>query len=152
MTHYNTIITLICIIAIMIFIITKRIFRYYPQTEVTLMCTEHFLMIRYKQKLSYSAVYYVLSNATLVLSIITIMTVIHIILDQRISRHIYAFLSYTLHCFLGIAVRTPGIGRVDLCSSPMGGSNLTRKYGCNYIFLLVLYYTHYTFYARYFTG
>ena len=83
-------------------------------------------MIRYKQKLSYSAVYYVLSTATLVLSIITIMTIIYIILDQRISRQIYAFFPYTLHCFLGIAVRTPGIGRVDLCSSPMGGSNLTR--------------------------
>ena len=110
------------------------IFRYYPQTEVTLMCTEHFLMIRYKQKLSYSAVYYVLSNATLVLSIITIMTVIYIILEQRISRQIFAFFSYTLHCFLGLAVRTPGIGRVDLCSSPVSWSNLTRKNRRNYIF------------------
>ena len=87
-----------------------------------------------QNKMSYPAVYYVLSNATLVLSIITIMTVIYIILEQRISRQIYAFFQYTLHCFLGIAVRTPGIGRVDLCSSPMGGSNLTRKNGCNYIF------------------
>ena len=69
----------------------------HQQTEVTLMCTEHFLMIRYKQKLSYSAVYCVLSSATLVLSIITIMTIIYIILDQRISRQIYAFFSYTLH-------------------------------------------------------
>ena len=82
-----------------------------------------------QNKMSYPAVNYVLSNATLVLSIITIMTVIYIILEQRISRHIYPFLSYTLHCFRGLAVRTPGIGRVDLCSSPMGGSNLTRKNG-----------------------
>ena len=65
-----------------------------------------------QNKMSYPAVYYVLSNATLVLSIITIMTVIYIILDHRISRHIYAFVSYTLHCFLGIAVRTPCIGRL----------------------------------------
>ena len=32
------------------FALKAWIFRYYPQTEVTLMCTEHFLMIRYKTK------------------------------------------------------------------------------------------------------
>ena len=73
-----------------------------------------------QNKMSYPAVYYVLSKAKIVLFIITIMTVIYIILEQQISRQIYAFFSYTLHCFLGLAVRTPGIGPVDLCSSPVG--------------------------------
>ena len=105
-----------------------------------------------QNKMSYPVVYYVLSKATIVLSIITIITVIYIILEQQISHDIYPFFKYTLHCSRGLAVSIPGIGRVDLCSSPMGGSNLTRKNRHKAIFFLVLYYTHYTFYARYFTG
>ncbi len=67
------------------------------------------------------------------LSIIIIMTIMYIILVQRISRHIHAFFSYTLPWFLGLAVSTSGIGLVDLSSSPMGGSNLARKNRNNYI-------------------
>jgi hypothetical protein len=50
-----------------------------------------------------------------------------IILVKLTSSQIYALFSYTLHWFLGLAVSTPNSGRVDLCSSPKGGSNLTRK-------------------------
>ena len=91
------------------------------------------LMIRYKQNVIPSGLLRPF-KAKIVLFIITIMTVIYIILEQQISRQIYAFFSYTLHCFLGLAVRTPGIGPVDLCSSPVGWSNLTRRNICNYIF------------------
>ncbi len=50
-----------------------------------------------------------------------------IILVKQTSRQVYALFSNTIHWFLGLAVSTPDIGRVDLCSSPKGGSNLTRE-------------------------
>ncbi len=49
-----------------------------------------------------------------------------IILVKQTERTIYPFFSITLHSFLGLAVSIPNIGRVDLCSSPKGESNLTR--------------------------
>ena len=118
------------------------------------MCTEHFLMIRYKTNvilctltspvhccawISYYIYYDSYFNSL-------------IILVKQTSRQIYALFSNTFHWFLGLAVSTPDIGRVDLCSSPKGGSNLTRKKRYKDIFLLVLYYTHYTFYTHYFAG
>jgi hypothetical protein len=120
----------------------------------TLMCTEHFLMIRYKTNVILWAStrsvhscawisYYIYYNSYYNYLIISV---------KQKSRQIYAIFSNTLHWFLGLAVSTPDIGRVDLCSNPKGGSNLTWKKRYTDIFWLVLNYTHYTFYTHYFAG
>ncbi len=113
------------------------------------MCTEHFLMIRYKTNVILCALtrpvhccawisYYIYYNSYFNYLIILV---------KQTSRQIYALFSNTLHWFLGLAVSTPNIGHVDLCSSLKGGSNLTRINRYKDIFTSFVLYALYILYS-----
>jgi hypothetical protein len=73
-----------------------------------------------------------------------------ILVNQSQVEYITYFPFHSIH--LGLAVSIPYIGCVDLCSSPGVENNLTQGKRLKYIFCLVFYYTHYTFYTHYFAG
>ena len=93
------------------------------------MCTELFLMIRYKTNGMLCALTSPVHCCAWITSYMFYNSYCNylIILVKQTSRQINALFSIALHRFLGLAVSTPVIGRVDLCSSPKGESNITRK-------------------------
>lgn len=130
------------------------IFRNYPQIEVTLMCTERFLMIRYKTNGILCALTSPVHCCAWITSYMFYNSYCNylIVLIKQTSRQIYTLFSIALHWFLGLSVSTPVSGRVDLSSSPKGESNITRqniqRYFVNSFVLYALYILYSLFAGR----
>ncbi len=128
-------------------------FRNCPQTEVTLMCTEHFLMIRYNPTVILCTLPSPDHSCAEITSYQYYNNYFIYYIFLQIESHVQYITYFPFHSIhLGLAVSIPFNGCVGLCSSPEGENNLLQGKRLKYIFCSVSYYTHYTFYTHYFAG